>query len=148
MALFAGAVIKDKRLAFAMPLLAMFLSDLLFEVFKVAPGFWGWGQLVHYFIYAGITCFGFLLRRITVMNVAIFSLSASLLFYFLSNSAVFFFDNPVYHLYAPTFKGYIDCLAAGLPFLKTAIIADLVYSTILFGGYYLMEKGVFSKWAA
>ncbi|HQW83684.1 MAG TPA: hypothetical protein PK987_04455, partial [Ferruginibacter sp.] len=44
MAVFAGAVIKDRRLAFAMPLLAMFLSDVLFEVFNIAPGFWGWGQ--------------------------------------------------------------------------------------------------------
>ena len=42
MSLFAGATIKDKKLAFAMPLLAMFLSDVMFEVFNVAQGFWGW----------------------------------------------------------------------------------------------------------
>ncbi|MEY3436021.1 MAG: hypothetical protein RL335_477, partial [Bacteroidota bacterium] len=31
MALFAGAVVKDKRFAFAFPLLSMFLSDLLYQ---------------------------------------------------------------------------------------------------------------------
>ncbi len=145
MAIFGGAVIKDKRLAFALPLLAMFLSDVLFEAFNVAPGFWGWGQLLHYVIYAGITCFGFLLKKINVINVAGFSIAASLIFFLLSNSVFFLTDNPVYHTYPQSFSGYFDCLAGGLPFLKTGVIADLVYSTILFGTYYLMEKEVFNK---
>ena len=145
MAIFGGAVIKDKRLAFAMPLLAMFLSDVLFEVFKVAPGFWGWGQVIHYGIYALITCFGFLMKKINVVNVFVFSISASLIFFLLSNTVFFITDNPVYHTYGQNFQGYVDCLYGGLPFLKNNLVADLVYSVVLFGGYYLMEKEVFNK---
>ena len=145
MAVFGGAVIKDRRLAFALPLFAMFLSDVLFEVFNVAPGFWGWGQLLHYVIYAGITCLGFMLKKINVVNVAGFSITASLIFFLLSNSVFFLTDNPVYHTYPQSFQGYIDCLVGGLPFLKTGIIADLVYCAVLFGTYYLMQKHVFNK---
>jgi hypothetical protein len=35
MAIFGGAIIKDKRLAFALPLLSMLLSDVMFEVFCI-----------------------------------------------------------------------------------------------------------------
>lgn len=145
MAIFAGAVIKDRRLAFALPLAAMFLSDVLFEVFNIAPGFWGWGQLVGYGILALITVIAFSMKKINVFSVAGYSVGASLLFFLLSNSAFFVFDNPIYHLYPQSFNGYIASLVGGLPFLKTGIIADLVYSTVLFGTYYLVQNYAFSK---
>jgi hypothetical protein len=145
MAIFAGAVIKDRRFAFALPLLAMFLSDILFELFTTAPGFWGWGQLVGYGILALITVIAFSMKKINVLSVAGYSIGASLLFFFLSNSAFFVFDNPIYHLYPNNFNGYIASLAAGIPFLKTGIVADLVYSTVLFGTYYLVQHYAFAK---
>jgi hypothetical protein len=145
MAIFAGAVIKDRRLAFALPIFAMFLSDVLFEVFNIAPGFWGWGQLVGYGILALITVIAFSMKKISVLSVAGYSIGASLLFFFLSNSAFFVFDNPVYNLYPQSFSGYIASLVGGLPFLKTGIIADLVYSTVLFGTYYLVQNYALNK---
>ena len=145
MAIFAGAVIKDKRLAFALPLLAMFLSDVIFEVAGIADGFWGWGQLVGYCILALITVIAFSMKKINVLSVAGYSIGSSLLFFFLSNSAFFVFDNPIYHTYTQDFSGYIATLAGGLPFLKTGIIADLVYSTVLFGTYFLVQHFAFSK---
>lgn len=145
MAIFAGAVIKDRKLAFALPLLAMFLSDVLFEVFNIAQGFWGWGQLVGYGILALITVIAFSMKKINVLSIAGYSIGSSLLFFFLSNSAFFVFDNPIYHTYPQNFSGYIDSLIGGLPFLKTGIVADLVYSSILFGAYYLVQKYAFNK---
>jgi hypothetical protein len=145
MAIFAGAVIKDRRLAFALPLFAMFLSDVLFEVFNIAPGFWGWGQLVGYGILALITVIAFSMKKISVFSVAGYSIGSSLLFFFLSNSAFFVFDNPIYHTYTQDLSGYFATLIGGLPFLKTGIIADLVYSTVLFGTYFLVQRFAFSK---
>jgi hypothetical protein len=145
MAIFAGAVIKDKRLAFALPLLAMFLSDVLFEAFNIAPGFWGWGQLVGYGILALITVIAFSMKKINVFSVAGYSIGSSLLFFLLSNSAFFIFDNPIYHTYTQDLSGYIATLAGGLPFLKTGIVADLVYSTVLFGAYFLVQRFAFNK---
>ena len=145
MAIFAGAVIKDRRLAFALPLLAMFLSDVLFEVFKIAPGFWGWGQLVGYGILALITVIAFSMKKINVLTIAGYSVGSSLLFFLLSNSAFFVFDNPIYHLYPQNFNGYIGSLVGGLPFLRTGVVADLVYSGVLFGTYYLVQHYAFNK---
>jgi hypothetical protein len=145
MAIFAGAVIKDRRLAFALPILAMFLSDLLFELFQIAPGFWGWGQLVGYGILALITLIAFSMKKISILSVAGYSIASSLLFFFLSNSAFFVFDNPIYHLYSQDVSGYMASLVGGLPFLRTGIIADLVYSGVLFGAYQLMQKYAFHK---
>lgn len=145
MAIFSGAVIKDRKLAFALPLLAMFLSDVLFELFTIAPGFWGWGQLIGYGILALITVVSFSMKNINAFSVAGYSIGSSLLFFFLSNSAFFVFDNPVYHTYTQDFSGYFAALTGGLPFLKTGIIADLVYSTVLFGTYFLAQHVTFSK---
>jgi hypothetical protein len=145
MAIFAGAVIKDRRLAFALPLLAMFLSDVLFEVFNIAPGFWGWGQLVGYGILALITLIAFSMKKINVLIIAGYSIGSSLLFFLLSNSAFFVFDNPIYHLYPQNFSGYIGSLVGGLPFLRTGVVADLVYSSVLFGTYYVVQHFAFNK---
>lgn len=145
MAIFAGAVIKDRKLAFALPLLSMFLADVLFEAFSIAPGFWGWGQLVGYGILALITVIAFSMKKINVFSVAGYSIGSSLLFFFLSNSAFFVFDNPIYNTYTQDFNGYIATLAGGLPFLKTGIIADLVYSTVLFGAFFLVQRYAFSR---
>ncbi len=142
MALFGGAVIKDKKLAFALPLLAMFISDILFELTNIAPGFWGWGQLISYSILALITIFGFRLKKLSLFNVAGFSIASSLIFFFLSNSSVWALSN---NYYTPNFTGWVECMAAGIPFLKNGLIADLVYSAVFFGGYILLEKYAFKK---
>jgi hypothetical protein len=143
MAIFSGSIISDKRLAFALPLFSMFLSDVLFEIFHIAPGFWGWGQLVGYGIFGLITVIAFSLKKINVASIAGYSIMSSVIFFLLSNSAFFVLDNPVYHTYAQSFTGYINCLEGGLPFFKTSIVADLVYSGVLFGTYYLLQQNSF-----
>lgn len=140
MALFGGSAIKDKKLAFALPLFAMLLSDILFEVFNVAQGFWGWGQLVGYGILAMITILGFSLKKINVIRVGIFSIASSVIFYFLSNSSYFLLENQIYHTYTQDFAGYINCMVAGLPFLERGVVIDAAYSALFFGGYVLLEK--------
>lgn len=145
MALFAGAIIEDKRLAFAFPIFSMLLSDLMFEVFNIAPGFWGWGQLVGYGIFALITFLAFTMKRITVIKVVGYSLGSSIIFFILSNASFFFIDNTIYHLYPQTAQGLMDCYYAALPFFRTSIEADLVYSGILFGSWYLLGRYAFGK---
>src|ERR1051325_3455494 len=78
MALFAGAVIKDKRLAFLLPLLSMLISDVFYQVLyknglTEIKGLYS-GQWLNYLLIAGVTAFGFLLKKITTLRVAAFSL--------------------------------------------------------------------------
>ncbi len=145
MAIFSGAILHDKRLAFALPLFAMLLSDIMFEAFTIAPGFWGWGQLVGYGILVLITILAFNLKKINIRNVLAFSIMSSILFYLLSNLSFFIIDNPVYHTYTQDTNGFIQCYVQALPFLRTSLVADLVYSGILFGAYYAINNILIKK---
>ena len=136
--LFSGAMITDRKMAFAMPLLAMFFSDVIFEVFNIAPGFYGWAQIGNYASLLAVTLLGFAMKKITVLYVVGFSIASSLLFFVLSNTNVFVFDT--YPTYGSGFNGWAKCLLAGIPFVKNGLITDLCFSTILFGGYILMQK--------
>lgn len=140
LALFSGAVVKDRKYAWAMPIFAMLLSDILLEVFHIAQGFWGWGQMLGYFILILISLFGSFLKRISIVNVLMFSLSSSIIFYLLSNSSVFVLDCISYHYYPQNMVGYIDCMAAGIPFLLKSLVNDLLYSALFFTGYALLRK--------
>lgn len=145
MAVFCGAMFRDKKLAFILPLLAMLLSDTVFEMAHTGDGFWGWGQLMHYGIFALITIFAFSFKKLNIINVLLYTVGGTLLFFLLSNSVFFFIDNRIYHLYTQDLNGYMTCLDAGLPFLKTSLAADLTYSTLFFGSYYLLGKYAFKN---
>ena len=67
MALFAGAMIRDKRWAFILPLLSMLISDVFYQVlyangYTTIEGFYS-GQWLNYLLIAGITAFLFLLKK-------------------------------------------------------------------------------------
>src|SRR5688572_478306 len=92
MAIFGGAMIKDKKLAFILPLLSLFISDLLYQVlylngYTEIPGFYS-GQIINYLLFAGLTVFGFAMKKSNAINVAAFSISGSMLFFLFSNFAV------------------------------------------------------------
>ena len=138
LALFSGACLPDKRYSFALPLMAMFVSDILFEVLNIAPGFWGSGQVVNYLILLVVTLFGTSIKKISFLPVATATLTSSFIFFLLSNSSVWIFDHSYY---TPSFSGWLDCIIAGIPFLKNGIFADLFYAAIFFGSYYfIFEK--------
>jgi len=135
-ALFSGAVITDRKLSFILPLLAMFASDIILEVFKIAPGFYGIEQIGNYACLLFITLVGFAMKKINPFAVVGYSLVSSLIFYFLSNTNSFLFDT--FNSYENSWNGYYKCLYAGIPFIK--YMTDLVFSVILFGTYALVLK--------
>ena len=115
------------------PLLAMLLADVMLELSGKAAGFYGWGQLANYGCLLFVTLLGMAMRKINIASVAGFSVASSLLFYFLSNSIVFFMSAGYYE---HSVNGYALCMEAGLPFLQKGILVDLLFSTIFFGSYY------------
>jgi len=145
MALFGGAVIKDKKWAFALPLFSMFLSDLLYQGLYAAgissiPGFYE-GQLTNYVLLAGVTVLGFTLKNITVLRVAGYSVLAASLFFIFSNGAYWLGGGPDIRTNLPlekSFAGLLQSYTQALPFYKGALASTLVFSTMLFGAYYLL----------
>lgn len=145
MALLGGATMGKKAWAFILPIGALFLSDVFFQLFTNVPGFYGWGQLINYGAFALVVCLGIVaLRKINVKNVILSSLAASALFFILSNFGVWLFAGGV----APyTFDGagILNTFVLGIPYFGNTLIGDLVYSGILFGAYSLVTRLVLSK---
>jgi hypothetical protein len=147
MALFGGAVIKDKKWAFALPIFSMFLSDLLYQGLYSAGisgtygGFYD-GQLLNYCLFALMVVIGFAVKKINLVNVFAASLIAPTVFFLLSNFITWSgMAGGLRGLNRPlNFEGLLMAWNDGLPFYKGALLATLFFSTLLFGGYYLLTK--------
>src|SRR6218665_200885 len=156
MALFGGAVIKDKRLAILLPILSLFLSDVLYQVLymnglSTLQGFYE-GQWLNYLLFVGITFFGMLMKKIDLKNVVGFSISGSLIYFLLSNFGVWAggggFQRP------KTFDGLMLCYGDALAFIRdyglikgfvgNQLIGDLFFC-FLFFGVYSLEKNYFIR---
>lgn len=148
--LFSGALfVKDKKWAFALPLLSMFLSDLMYQVLYVNGmtdriGFYD-GQWVNYLLFAGITSFGFLIKKSRVSNIVIAALAAPTTYFLVSNFLVWISDRG-FGLNRPrTFQGLILTYGDALPFYANSLIGTVVFSAVLFGTYYLAKHYIADK---
>jgi hypothetical protein len=145
MAVFAGAVIKDKKWAFIIPVLSMFISDVLYQILYVngltpISGFYD-GQWQNYLLFAMLAVFGMMIRKINLLNVFAASLAAPTFYFILSNFVLWAGWSGTRGFGRPkTFSGLMQCYTDALPFYRTSLIATVVFSAILFGTYYLVNK--------
>lgn len=145
-ALFSGSIVKDKKYAFLMPLFSMLISDIIFEIlfyFKTIPygGFYE-GQIVNYLLFIAVTFIGFAVNKNKWQHIFTGAVAGVFFYFFASNFAQWAGNGPDINgvPYPKTWEGLNTCLAAGLPFLKGSLYATLFFSTLLFGGYYLIGK--------
>ncbi|MBK7855061.1 MAG: hypothetical protein IPJ79_09285 [Bacteroidetes bacterium] len=135
MALFGGTYIANKKLAFVIPLLAMFISDVLLQL-TTGYGF-HWGMPFVYGSFMLITCLGFYLRKLVQrQTIMVCSLVGSLLFFFVTNFGTW--ATPPF-LYPHTAAGLVDCYIKAIPFFGSTIMGDLFYNLILFGAYSIIK---------
>jgi hypothetical protein len=150
MALFGGAIIKDKKWAFALPLFSMFISDVLYEVLynmniTDMKGFYE-GQLTNYLLFAGITMLGFFIKKSSFVSIFTYSLLGPTLFFLISNGLFWLsgganaINVSTNQLLTKDINGLMVAYAQGLPFYKGSLIATLCFSALFFGGYYLFTK--------
>jgi len=122
-ALFSGYYTKNKKLALVLPLVIMFLSD-----WKI--GFYQWQIMASvYLSLAIVALLGVLIRQKKWFFALPTSLLGTIIFFLLTNGAVWLFTG----WYPHNFAGLIASLAAGLPFLKNSFLGDLTYTFALFG---------------
>ena len=131
MALFGGAYFADKRVAFIIPFVALFLSDLVLGLH---------GSMI--FVYAGFgltVAIGFILKdKVTVTNTAFAVLASSVLFFLLTNFGAWMTSG----IYAKTAEGLMQAYVAGIPFFQNSLMGNAVFAAVIFGGYYLLQKNV------
>lgn len=127
MALFGGAYL-DKRFALAIPLLALFVSDLFLGFHSTMPFVYG------SFILTGVIGMWLRTRR-NVKNIVFATLGSSVLFFLITNFGVWFMGT----LYSRTLEGLLQSYIMGLPFFRNTLIGDFLYVGVLFGGYALFQ---------
>ena len=142
MAMFAGSVIKDKRLSFLLPLGSMFLSDVLFQVlfsFGIAttPGFYD-GQWMNYILFTGLTVVGWFVSERNVLQIAIGALAGPVL-YFLASNAATWAAGAGWHR-PHTWAGFTQAMADGVPFFKGSLYATLLFAALFYGSYALLTR--------
>ena len=127
-ALFGGAYFSDRRLAFLVPLAAMFLADLVIGLHPLIP--------VIYACIAASVLLGFGLRdKVSVLRVASYGIAGSLLFFAVVSFAEWLIGDTDYCR-----AGIVSCYVAAVPFLKGWLAGTLVWSAILFGGFEVMRR--------
>ena len=140
MALFSGAFLPNRRLAYVLPLAAMLLSDIV-----LGMAFYGRAMLasqpIVYGCLLGTVATGKLIQnRGSVLSVGAATLASSFMFYGVTNLAVWAAGS----LYPRTLTGLIVCYTAAIPFFRNTLIGDMTYAAILFGGFALLENVVIS----
>ncbi len=129
MALFSGAVLKDRRLAFLFPLHALFLGDIFIGFHKLVP-------MVYASFFISVAIGLWLRDRRTIARISLATLLGATQFFLVTNFAVWWLLNS----YPKTASGLAACYFAGIPFFWNTLAGDVVYSALLFGGYALGER--------
>jgi hypothetical protein len=131
LALFAGMTITNRVGAFAVPMLAMFASDLVLGLHDL--------MWVVYGTFAVIVLVGIYLRdQKGVMPKVAGALFASVLFFVVTNFAVWATSG----MYPMTYEGMVDCYIAAIPFFKNQVAGDLAFTAALFTGWAYLVKAV------
>jgi hypothetical protein len=138
LALFSGAIIKNRKWSFILPIGGQFLGDAIMEIMHPGQGFYP--DIV--FVYASfllITLLGMQIKDTSKpLRIASFSILGSLAFFFITNFGVWAVNASVQ--YSRSLQGLMDCYALAVPFFRSTLISDLLYSGIFFGVYYLATR--------
>ncbi len=128
MALFGGAYMPRRAMAFVAPFAALLLSDLVL-------GFYAGMDFV-YFSFGLTVLIGWVIAsRKTPLTVAAAALTSSILFFILTNFGMWMFSG----IYPRTGEGLVACYVAAIPFFQNTVVGDLFYTALLFGGFAVAE---------
>ena len=131
MALFSGAYLGRRALAFVAPLAAMLLSDAVL-------GFYS-GMWVTYLAVALVALLGAItLQKRTPVRIGLAAVAGSALFFLVSNFGTWALSG----MYPHTAAGLAACYVAAIPFFQNTLAGDLFYATLLFGGFALLERAL------
>lgn len=138
-----GAIYFPKRIAFALPIAALFVTDLILNAYNSA-GFFSDGMITRYVALGLVAAIGFSLRsHPKVGTVMLASLGGSVLFYVLTNTGSWF-GAPEY---AKTFGGWLQALTvgrAGYPptwvFFRNTFVSDMLFTATFVAAEFLTRE--------
>ncbi len=136
--IFSGAYASRMRWAF-LPLLALLVSDFFI-------GFYAWPIMLA--VYLSLTANIFIGRKLkknlNALSVLNASLLSALLFFVITNTAVWYLGT----WYSHDISGLMSCYTLAIPFFKTTIASTVLYSGLMFGAYeglLVLKKSLLKK---
>lgn len=142
MAIFGGVYFGKKSMAFLIPILALFISDVLlikfinYEYTTLGTYFTSFGALMIYGSFILIVLLGFLIRsNANPVSLTFGALTASVIFFLLSNFGVWASSLA----YPKDINGLMACYAIALPFFDNTILGDLFFTFVLFGVFEILK---------
>ena len=121
-ALFAASKINKKLIAFFLPLVCLFVTDLILGL--------SWINLFVYLSFGLISMMGMLVKRVSILTI----LGSSLLFFIVSNFGVWLLYYPL------SLEGLVSCFTLAIPFFSNTLAGDLVYTALLFYSFSTIKK--------
>lgn len=149
LAIFGGTVINNKKYALILPLGALLLSDILFELFTSTKGFYDISQTFVYGAFILITFLATKIKTVSTKNILFACLWSGAIFFILSNFGVWLTGV----FYPKTLAGLMQCYTAAIPFYKNeffgnmllnTFMSNIFYTAVLFGAYAIIKKTVVS----
>lgn len=122
MALFSGVYFTNKKFAFIIPLLAMFLSDIFL-------GF----STITLFVYGAFILVGYIGIASKKMNIKTILLS-SVSFFVITNFGVWLLGYP------KTIDGLLECYTLAIPFFRNSLIGDFFFAGVMYFGFEFVSK--------
>jgi len=131
MAVFSGAIISKRLIAYLIPLAAMLLSDLYLGLHSGIP--------IIYFSLAVCVLIGtFIEARVTILN-SFLSISLGVLVFFLITNLMVWYGSGMYEF---SISGLMTCYLMGLPFVQNTFISSLLYGMGAFLIYDIINKRI------
>ncbi|MCC6932058.1 MAG: hypothetical protein IT292_02240 [Deltaproteobacteria bacterium] len=127
LAIFAGNVLGTRKVAYIIVFGSMLISDFLIGFYDI---FWVTYLSLGFIVYLGTKI------EQTVKSIVFGSLICSLIFFVVTNAAVWASG----WLYPTTLAGLISCFTMALPFFGFSIAGDLFYTGCFFGLYSFLTR--------
>jgi hypothetical protein len=141
LALFSGFFFTDRRVAWLLPIAILAASNLWLDSYNHAGE-----MLAVYGSFLIPVALGALMRRrFTFARVAVSSIASSVLFFLITNSAVWLYRRG--DAYVDSLAGLIACYNAGLIFFRWMLAGDLFFAAAIFGTYALATSPIFRRLA-
>jgi len=129
MALFSGAMFRDRRVAFLFPLAALFAGDIFVGLYRIIP-------IVYASFLLSVLIGTLLTERRTILRIGGAVFLGALQFFLVTNAAIW----RAFDTYPHTPAGLAACYIAGLPLFGNTLAGDALYATLFFGTFALAEK--------
>ena len=122
-AIFAGVKFNNIKIAYAIPISIMLISDLFIGFYSIS--------LFVYLAFILIITYSSFIKKYSIKNIIL----SSVMFFIITNFGVWLMGG-----YPKSIEGLVLCYTMAIPFFTNSIIADLFFSAILYYGFEQIEK--------